>query len=130
MAKGHRSQIKRERNAVKDLRPRASVKNVPVSETKAKVVAEAIKGKSVIDAMGILRFSTKKAAGLFEKVLASAVANAEHNLSMNPENLYVAEVVVCQGSKKGRYRVKPEPQGRVTRRLKPQCHINIVLNER
>ncbi len=67
MAKGHRSQIKRERNAVKDTRPKAKVSYARVSTTKAKIVLDTIKGKDVASAIGILAFTPRKGARVIEK---------------------------------------------------------------
>ena len=86
MAKGHRSQIKKERNEKqKDRRAQAHAKFVRVSNTKAKIVLDQIKGKNVGEAMGILAYSPRYAAEIIEKVLKSAVANAENNLELDVE---------------------------------------------
>lgn len=130
MARGHRSKIKRERNSEKDSRARASVTNAPVSDTKARVVLRAIKDKSVAEAMGILKMSSNKAAGIVAKVVRSAAANAEHNLGLDVSNLYVAEAVANQGSKKGRKRYKAGARGMAKPYVKRQSHINIILDER
>ena len=91
MAKGHRSQIKRERNANKDTRPSAKLSYARVSVQKACFVLDAIRGKDVKTALGIVTYNPRYASTLIKKLLESAVANAENNNQMNPENLYVAE---------------------------------------
>lgn len=97
MAKGHRSQVKKARNEQnKDRRPQAHVKFVRISDTKARIVLDQIKGKGVIEAMGILKYSPRYAAEIIEKVLKSAIANAVNNNELDENNLYVADVVANQ----------------------------------
>ena len=128
MAKGHRSQIKRERNAQKDTRPSAKLSYARVSVQKACFVLDAIRGKSVTEALGIVTYNPRYASSLIEKLLKSAIANAENNNGMNVENLYVAECYADQGPTMKR--VKPRAQGRAYRIEKRLSHITIVLDER
>ena len=129
MAKGHRSQLKRERNETqRDLRPKAHAKFVRVSSTKAKIVLDQIKGKDVATAMGILLYSPRYASDVIIKVLKSAVANAENNLGMNPDQLFVQEAIANQGPTLKR--IKAESKGRAYRILKKTSHITVVLNEK
>jgi len=129
MSKGHRSQIKKERNErQKDRRAQAHAKFVRISNTKAKIVLDQIKGKSVGEAMGILAYSPRYAAEIIEKVLKSAVANAENNLELDAENLYVEDVAANQGPTLKR--IRPRAQGRAYRINKRTAHISIYLNER
>lgn len=128
MAKGHRSQIKKDRNEDKDTRPKAHHKFARVSDTKARIVLEQIKGKSVGEAMGILTYSPRYAAELITKVLKSAVANAENNLGMDTNKLYVQEVFANQGPTMKR--VQPRARGTAYRINKKMSHISIILNER
>ena len=79
MAKGHRSQIKRERNAQKDTRPSAKISYARVSVQKACFVLDAIRGKDVQTALGILAYNPRYASSVIEKLLKSAIANAENN---------------------------------------------------
>ena len=79
MAKGHRSQIKRERNANKDTRPSAKLSYARVSVQKACFVLDAIRGKDVTTALGILTYNPRYASSLIKKLLESAIANAENN---------------------------------------------------
>ena len=129
MAKGHRSQNKRERNEQqKDRRAQAHAKFVRVSNTKAKIVLDQIKGKSIGEAMGILAYSPRYAAEIIEKVLKSAVANAENNLELDVEDLYIEDAVANQGPTLKR--IRPRAQGRAYRINKRTAHISIYLNER
>ena len=128
MAKGHRSQIKRERNKKRDNRPSAKLSYARVSVQKACFVLDAIRGKDVQTALGILAYNPRYASTLIEKLLKSAIANAENNNGMDPAKLYIAECYAnCAPTMK---RVKPRAQGRAYRILKRMSHITIVLNER
>ena len=91
MAKGHRSQIKRARNANKDTRPSAKISYARMSVQKACYVLDVIRGKDVQTALGILTYNPRYASSVIKKLLESAIANAENNNGMNPENLYIAE---------------------------------------
>ena len=128
MAKGHRSQIKRERNEKNDTRPSAKLSYARVSVQKACFVLDAIRGKSVQQALGILMYNPRYASRLIEKLLKSAVANAENNNNLNAENLYIAECFA--GSGPIMKRIKPRAQGRAYRIEKRMSHITVVLDER
>ena len=128
MAKGHRSQIKRERNAQKDTRPSAKLSYARVSVQKACFVLDAVRGKDVQTALGILEYNPRYASSLVKKLLKSAIANAENNNGMNPENLYIAECYANKGPTMKRLR--PTPQGRAYRIQKRMSHITIVLHEK
>ena len=129
MAKGHRSQIKRQRNEeTKDRRPSAKLSYARVSVQKACFVLDAIRGKDVQTALGILAYNPRYASSLIEKLLKSAIANAENNNGMNAENLYIAECYANKGPTMKR--IRPRAQGRAYRIEKRMRHITIVLNER
>lgn len=129
MARGHRSQIKRERNeANKDTRPSAKLSYARVSVTKACFVLDAIRGKDVQTAVGILSYNPRYASKLIEKILKSAIANAENNNGMDPAKLYVEECYANKGPTMKR--IRPRAQGRAYRIEKRMSHITVVLNER
>ena len=128
MAKGHRSQVKRLRNENKDTRPKATVPYARVSVTKACFVLDAIRGKDVTSALGILAYNNRYASKVIEKLLKSAIANAENNNGMKAEDLYIAECYANKGPTMKR--VKPRAQGRAYRIEKRISHITIVLDER
>lgn len=128
MAKGHRSQVKRERNAKKDTRPSATLSYARVSVQKACFVLDAIRGKDIQTALGIVTYNPRYASSLVKKLLESAAANAENNNGMNPENLYVEECYANQGPIMKR--IHPRAQGRAYRIEKRMSHITVVLNER
>ena len=128
MAKGHRSQIKRERNEVKDTRPSAKLSYARVSVQKACFVLDAIRGKDVATALAIVSYNPRYASSVVEKLLKSAIANAENNNGMKAENLYVAECYVGQGPILKR--IRPRAQGRAYRIDKKTSHITLVLKEK
>ena len=128
MAKGHRSQIKRERNANKDTRPSAKLSYARVQVTKACFVLDAIRGKDVRTALAILDYNPRYASEITAKLLRSAIANAENNNGMNPDNLYIEECYANKGPTMKR--IRPRAQGRAYRIEKKMSHITIVLNER
>ena len=128
MAKGHRSQIKRERNANKDTRPSAKLSYAGVSVTKACFVLDAIRGKDVETALGILAYNPRYASSVIEKLVKSAVANAENNNNMSADKLYIAECYAGDGPILKR--IHPRAQGRAYRIFKRMSHITVVLDER
>ena len=128
MAKGHRSQIKRERNANADKRPSAKLSYARVSTQKACFVLDAIRGKDVTTALGILAYNPRYASTVIEKLLKSAIANAENNNGMDVNKLYIAECFAnCAPTMK---RIHPRAQGRAYRILKRMSHITIILDEK
>lgn len=128
MAKGHRTRIKRERNEIKDQRPKAKLSYARMPVTKACFVLDAIRGKDVGAALGILTYSPRYASSVIEKLLRSAVANAENNNGLDAANLYVAECYANKGPTMKR--IRPRAQGRAYRIEKRLSHITIVLDER
>ena len=129
MASGHRSQIKKERNELqREMRPHAIHKYARVSDTKARIVLEQIKGKDVGTALSILTYSPRYASELILKVLKSAIANAENNQGRNAGDLLVKEVYADQGPTMRR--IRPRARGRADRISKYTSHIKIILDER
>ena len=128
MAKGHRTQIKRERNANKDTRPSAKLSFARISVQKACFVLDAIRGKDVETAVAILTYNPRYASEVILKLLKSAMANAENNNGMNVDNLYIEECYANKGPTMKR--IRPRAQGRAYRIEKRMSHITIVLNER
>jgi len=99
-----------------------------ISDTKARIVLEQIKGKGVTEAAAILQYSPRYGAYLIAKVLKSATANAEENLGLDVSDLYVEEVIANQGPTLKR--IQPRAKGRAYRINKKMSHITIILNER
>ncbi|MCR4650278.1 MAG: 50S ribosomal protein L22 [Lachnospiraceae bacterium] len=128
MAKGHRSKIKRVRNANKDTRPSAKLAYARVSVQKACFVLDAIRGKDVETALAILTYNPRYASSVVKKLLESAIANAENNNGMNRDSLYVAECYADKGPTMKR--VRPRAQGRAYRIEKRTSNITVVLDEK
>ena len=110
-----------------DKRPRAIARYVRISSRKVRIVIDLIRGKSVREAEAILRYTPKEATEPVLKLLNSAVANAENNLELNRDDLYVAEVYANQGPTLMRFRARA--RGRASRIRKRTSHITIVLDQ-
>ncbi|MCM1184415.1 MAG: 50S ribosomal protein L22 [Roseburia sp.] len=124
-----RTSYKRKRNAEnRETRPSAKLSYARVSVQKACFVLDAIRGKDVQSALGILEYSPRYASSIIKKLLESAIANAENNNGMNAENLYIAECYANKGPTMKR--IRPRAQGRAYRIEKRMSHITIVLDER
>ena len=107
---------------------RAIVKYARISPRKVKIVLDLIRNKPVGVAMGIIKNTPKAASEYLEKLLKSAIANAENNHNMDVNKLYVAECFATQGPTLKR--VQPRAQGRAFRILKRTSHITLVVKER
>ncbi len=107
---------------------RASLKNARIAPRKVKIVLDLIRGKSVEEAMAILKYTPKSACEYLIKLLNSAVANAENNYGMNKENLYVSECFVCPGPIMKR--IMPRAQGRAYRINKRTSQVTLVVSEK
>lgn len=115
------------RKANRDKRPRAIARYIRISSRKVKIVVDLIRGKQVDEALAILMYTPKSAAPYVEKLLKSAIANAENNLSMDRGSLYVAEVHADQGPTLKRYWARSH--GRADMIHKRTSHITIVLDQ-
>ena len=111
----------------KDKRPKAIARYVRISSRKVKVVIDLIRGKQVAEAKAILMATPKAATDPVSKLLNSAIANAENNMDLSADNLYIAEVYADQGPTLKRYR--PRAQGRASRIRKRTSHITIILDQ-
>ena len=107
---------------------RAVLKYARISPRKVKIVMDLIRNQDADKAMAILRFTPKAACEYLEKLLKSAIANAENNNGMNPDNLFIEECYADKGPTMKR--IQPRAQGRAYRIDKRTSHITIVLNER
>ena len=116
--------IRRE-NAEK--RPHATAKYIRISTRKCKIVVDLIRGKSVKEAIGILTYTNKAACEPLLKLLNSAIANAENNLELNRDDLYVAEVYANQGPTLKRFRARA--RGSASPIMKRTSHLSIVLDQ-
>jgi len=98
-----------------------------ISPQKVRLVADQIRGLSVADAINVLTYSPKKAAGLVKKVLESAMANAEHNEGADIDELTVAKIFVDEGPTMKR--ISPRAKGRADRILKRSSHISVIVSD-
>lgn len=109
---------------------KATGKYIKGSPQKARLVIDLIRGKKVEQALNILEFSRKRAARPIEKVLRSAMANAEERFpNTDVEELFVKEAFVNMGPTKLRFRVRPAPMGRAFRERRHQRHITIRVSD-
>ena len=107
---------------------RATLKYARIAPRKVQIVLDQIRNKPTNLAVAILKHTPKAACEPLEKLLKSAIANAENNHNMDKHNLYVAECFVCPGPILKR--IRPRAQGRAFRVLKRTCHVTIVLKEK
>lgn len=107
---------------------RAVARYVRISPRKVSIVLDTIRGKNVNEALAILKFTPNKAAGIIEKVLKSAIANAENNNGMDRDNLYISKAVADQGPTLKR--LLPRAMGRSNIIRKKTTHITVIVKER
>ncbi|MGX7092131.1 50S ribosomal protein L22 [Hutsoniella sourekii] len=107
---------------------KATAKTVRIAPRKARLVVDLIRGKKIGEAISILKFTPKAGSPVVEKVLMSAIANAEHNYDLDLENLYVSEAYVNEGPTMKRYR--PRARGSASPINKRTSHITVVVSEK
>ena len=107
---------------------RATLRYARISARKVKIVADLLRGKSAEEALGIVKFAPKASAEILEKLLKSAIANAENNHYMNRADLIVSEIYANQGPTLKR--IRPAAKGSAVRIRKRTSHITIVLREK
>ncbi|MCS7174556.1 50S ribosomal protein L22 [Pseudothermotoga sp.] len=123
-----RSVQQKQREEVETKEARAVAKYVRLSPRKARCVVNAIKGKSVDEAFQILQMSPKKAARIIEKVLKSAVANAENNAKLSRDGLYISHCVVDDGPRMKRIWIRGRGRADIIQRR--MCHITVVVKSK
>ena len=104
---------------------KSSVRGVRLSVDKGRLVADMVRGKKVDQALDILSFTQKKAAGIIRKALASAIANAEHNDGADIDELKVKSIYVEQGATLKRSSARAKGRGNSI--SKPTCHIYVTV---
>ena len=107
---------------------KAVAKYIRIAPRKVRVVMNLIRGKNVADAFAILKFTPKAGAEVIEKVLKSAVANAENNFDMNVDKLYVSAAYVDQGPTLKR--IHPRSRGQAFSIMKRTSHVTVVVSEK
>lgn len=110
------------------MQAKSVAKNVRIAPRKVRLVIDLIRGKEVGEAFAILRNQNKAASPVIEKVLKSAIANAEHNYEMEPDRLYIEKAYVDEGPTLKRFR--PRAMGRASRINKRTSHITIFVSEK
>ena len=110
------------------LEAKATLRYARISSRKVKIVADLIRGKKVDEALAIVKFTPKASSEIIEKLLKSAIANAENNHGMNRGNLIVSEIYANQGPTLKR--IRPAAKGSAVRIRKRTSHITIKLRER
>jgi large subunit ribosomal protein L22 len=110
------------------MQAKAVARTVRIAPRKARLVVDLIRGKKIGEAVAILNLTPKAASPIVEKVLKSAMANAEHNYEMDVNNLVVAQAFVDEGPTLKRFR--PRAMGRASQINKRTSHITIVLSEK
>ncbi|BCJ87334.1 50S ribosomal protein L22 [Effusibacillus dendaii] len=107
---------------------KAIARHVRIAPRKVRLVVDLIRGKKVGEAIAILKHTPKAASPVVEKVLKSAIANADHNLNLNVDDLVISQIFVDQGTTLKRFR--PRAQGRASRIHKRTSHITVVVSEK
>lgn len=110
------------------MKARAEAKYMRVSPRKMKPIADMVRGMDVKEAQAVLKFTPRKGAEIFLKVLNSAVANAENNHDMDVDNLYVAEIYANQGPVMKRW--KAGSMGRANPIKRRTSHVGVVVSEK
>ncbi len=106
----------------------ATAKFVRISARKMRLVADQVRGKDVAEARTLLNFSTRSAANVINKVLASAVANGENNHDLSADELFISSIFVNEGPTLKR--IRPRAMGRAFRIRKRSCHVTVELSSR
>ncbi|MBM6985238.1 MAG: 50S ribosomal protein L22 [Acidaminococcaceae bacterium] len=107
---------------------KATAKYIRIAPRKLRIVMNLIRGKNVNEAFAILQFTPKVGSEVIEKVLRSAVANAEHNNDMNVDNLVVSSCYVDQGPTMKR--IHPRSRGQAFKILKRSSHVTVCVSEK
>lgn len=107
---------------------KAIARHIRISPRKARQVVDLIRGKDLQEALAILENTPKGASRIVSKVVRSAAANAENNLELDPDNLYVSKAYVDEGPTMKR--IMPRARGSADRIRKRTSHITVVLAER
>ncbi len=107
---------------------KASLRNARIGAQKARLVADVVRGKDVSEALEALAFLDKKAGTMFNKLIRSAVANADQKKTINVDSLFVKSVWVDAGAVLKRF--VPKAQGRASEIRKKSSHLNVILDER
>lgn len=109
------------------MQSKAVARTVRIAPRKVRLIADLVRGKEVGEAISILKLTNKRSSPVVEKLVKSAVANAEHNYDMDIDNLYISEIYADEGPTLKRFR--PRAQGRASKINKRTSHITVVVEE-
>ena len=109
------------------MQSKAIAKTVRIAPRKVRLILDLVRGKEVGEAISILKLTNKRSSPVVEKLVKSAVANAEHNYDMDIDNLYISEIFADEGPTMKRFR--PRAQGRATKINKRTSHITVIVEE-
>ncbi|MCK1975736.1 50S ribosomal protein L22 [Jeotgalicoccus huakuii] len=109
------------------MQSKAVARTVRIAPRKVRLIADLVRGKEVGEAISILKLTNKRSSPVVEKLVKSAVANAEHNYDMDIDNLYISEIYADEGPTLKRFR--PRAQGRASKINKRTSHITVVVKE-
>ncbi|QQD84278.1 MULTISPECIES: 50S ribosomal protein L22 [Jeotgalicoccus] len=109
------------------MQSKAVARTVRIAPRKVRLIADLVRGKEVGEAISILKLTNKRSSPVVEKLVKSAVANAEHNYDMDIDNLYISEIFADEGPTLKRFR--PRAQGRASKINKRTSHITVVVKE-
>ncbi|MGH6679750.1 MAG: 50S ribosomal protein L22 [Bradyrhizobium sp.] len=106
---------------------RAIAKNIGISPRKMRLVTDAVKGKTVTDALAILQFVPNAAARPASRAIASAAANAENNYNLDPDDLYILNIVADDGRRDKRIRARS--RGQAAHIIRRHCHVAVIVSD-
>jgi large subunit ribosomal protein L22 len=106
---------------------RAIARNIDISPRKMRLVTDAVKGLRVNEALPILDFLPNGGARPVKKVIQSAAANAENNYNLDPDQLYILNIVTDEGRRIRRF--KPRSHGRLARFVRRYCHVTVIVSD-
>jgi len=107
---------------------KASKPYLPISSQKLRLVCDQVRGMDAEEALVVLQFMPQKGAAFVHKLLASAIANAEHNFELDRDFLYISQIYANEGPSMRRY--KAGARGRYKPRVKRSSHLTVILDER
>ena len=109
------------------MQAKAIARTIRIAPRKVRLVLDLVRGKEVSEALAILKLTNKRTSPVVEKLIKSAVANAEHNYDMDIERLFISEIYADEGPTLKRFR--PRAQGSASRINKRTSHISVILEE-
>ncbi len=106
---------------------RAKARYLPISARKLRLVCDQVRGMDAEEALTVLEFMPQKGAYFLQKLIQSALSNAEENFELNKQDLFIAKIFADEGPRQQRY--KAGARGRYKPRVKPSAHLSLILSE-